>query len=50
MFGENGTKVTANLTLTARWTEAKKPEPKSGTEARAKAKAGTETRSGAGGL
>ena len=28
VFGENGTKVTGNLTLTARWTEAKKPEPK----------------------
>ena len=28
VFGENGTKVTANLTLTARWTEVKKPEPK----------------------
>ena len=28
VFGENGTKVTGNLTLTARWTEVKKPEPK----------------------
>ncbi len=28
VFGENGTKVTANLTLTAQWTEVKKPEPK----------------------
>ena len=28
VFGENGTKVTSNLTLTARWTEVKKPEPK----------------------
>ncbi len=27
VFGENGTKVTGNLTLTARWTEAKKPDP-----------------------
>ena len=27
VFGENGTKVTGNLTLTARWTEVKKPEP-----------------------
>ncbi len=28
VFGENGTKVTGNLTLTAQWTEVKKPEPK----------------------
>ena len=28
VFGENGTKVTGNLILTARWTEVKKPEPK----------------------
>ena len=27
VFGENGTKVTGNLTLTARWTEVKKPDP-----------------------
>ncbi len=27
VFGENGTKVTSNLTLTAKWTEVKKPDP-----------------------
>ncbi len=27
VFGENGTKVTSNLTMTAKWTEVKKPDP-----------------------
>ncbi len=30
VFGENGTKVTSNLTLTAKWTEVKKPDPTPG--------------------